>query len=216
MFQIKYTDQYTIGKNMPQPVEKQTQIIKAAKKLFLKYGFQATSMDDIAMTANVTKRTVYHHFANKIELFQAMLHAHWNSISQASHSFSILEKTAPPQKSLNSFGKKFLEFLYQSDTIDLFRLLIAESEHFPDLCKSLVQEGKAPFTRELIEYLKAQARSGNLVIDDYELAASHFMGLLKEDQFWPRLLGFTKKIDKKRIDIIVDKAVIIFLNFYGR
>ena len=38
---------------------KEKEILKAAKKLFSKYGFKKVSMDEIAKNAGVTKKTVY-------------------------------------------------------------------------------------------------------------------------------------------------------------
>src|SRR5690348_10057779 len=44
-------------------------IREAAATLFLQRGYQATSMDDIAAAAQVSKQTIYTHFAGKEELF---------------------------------------------------------------------------------------------------------------------------------------------------
>ncbi|WP_245830925.1 TetR/AcrR family transcriptional regulator [Sediminibacillus massiliensis] len=44
-------------------------IIETATELFLSYGYQEVSVDDIAGECNVTKATVYYHFENKPELF---------------------------------------------------------------------------------------------------------------------------------------------------
>ena len=54
---------------------KQTQIVEAAAALFLKSGFGAVSMDMIAATANVSKRTVYSYFSTKEALFVAVMDA---------------------------------------------------------------------------------------------------------------------------------------------
>jgi len=45
-------------------------IRKAARRLFAKRGFLATSIDDIAAAAGVTKGGVYHHFETKEQLFE--------------------------------------------------------------------------------------------------------------------------------------------------
>jgi|GEM_PF-2234548 len=54
---------------------KQTQIVEAAAALFLRSGFGAVSMDMIAATANVSKRTVYSYFSTKEALFVAVMDA---------------------------------------------------------------------------------------------------------------------------------------------
>lgn len=47
-------------------------IVAAARRLFGTRGYAATSVDDIAADARVTKGAVYHHFANKQGLFRAV------------------------------------------------------------------------------------------------------------------------------------------------
>ena len=42
-----------------------TSILKTARKLMLKYGYAATSIDDICSKAGVTKGSLYHFFATK-------------------------------------------------------------------------------------------------------------------------------------------------------
>jgi len=42
---------------------KRDAILEAASKLFLEVGFGAASMDSIASAAQVSKQTVYNHFA---------------------------------------------------------------------------------------------------------------------------------------------------------
>ncbi len=96
----------------------------------------ATSMDQIATTANVSKRTVYDHFKTKKALFESMLNAHWQTVS-ISHQQLFLEQQ-PIAAQLTQFAKVFLKFLYQPDTIALFRLLIAEINQFPDLVSNLL------------------------------------------------------------------------------
>lgn len=47
-------------------------ILKAARRLFGERGFAATTIDDIAAAAQVAKGAVYHHFATKEAIFDAV------------------------------------------------------------------------------------------------------------------------------------------------
>jgi TetR/AcrR family transcriptional regulator, cholesterol catabolism regulator len=51
-------------------------IVTAAARLFERNGYDATSMDDIAEEANITKPTVYYHFANKEALYTTICTQH--------------------------------------------------------------------------------------------------------------------------------------------
>ena len=47
--------------------------IDAAKKLFIQKGFESTSIDEVAQTAGLTKRTLYQYFSSKEDLFYAIV-----------------------------------------------------------------------------------------------------------------------------------------------
>jgi AcrR family transcriptional regulator len=47
-------------------------VLAAARELFAKDGYAATSLDAIAAAAGLTKGAVYHHFPNKREVFRAV------------------------------------------------------------------------------------------------------------------------------------------------
>lgn len=48
-------------------------ILEKATELFAGQGYAATSLEDVAMAAQVTRGAVYHHFAGKQALFEAVI-----------------------------------------------------------------------------------------------------------------------------------------------
>ena len=60
---------------------KREAIIQAAIAEFRANGFEITSMDKIAATAGVSKRTVYNHFPSKEELFAEILNQLWARVT---------------------------------------------------------------------------------------------------------------------------------------
>ncbi len=187
-------------------------ILMAAKKVFLTQGYSLASMDEIASTASVSKRTVYDHFKTKKALFESMLNTHWQTVS-VSHRQLFTEKDTISVQ-LTQFARTFLKFLYQEDTIALFRLLIAETNQFPDLTSDVVIADKAPFTRLLAQFLTMKKSSGELSIDSPERSAAYFIGMLKEYHFWPMMLGFTKQKQLSHQNNLIDDVVRVFLKVY--
>ena len=53
--------------------ERREQIVAAATRAFARSGFAATSLDDIAAEAGVSRVILYRHFESKTELYQAVL-----------------------------------------------------------------------------------------------------------------------------------------------
>jgi AcrR family transcriptional regulator len=57
-------------------------LIGAARELFAKDGYEATSLDAIAAAARLTKGAVYHHFESKRELFAAVFQAEADHLAE--------------------------------------------------------------------------------------------------------------------------------------
>lgn len=53
--------------------ERRAQLLQAAQEVFVSRGYHATSMDDIAERAGVSKPVLYQHFTSKLELYLALL-----------------------------------------------------------------------------------------------------------------------------------------------
>ena len=76
-----YTDAYTLGnvtvgtssRRLLPKAERRAAILQAAATAFAHEGFAATSMDDVATAAGITKLIVYRHFSSKEELYEAVL-----------------------------------------------------------------------------------------------------------------------------------------------
>jgi AcrR family transcriptional regulator len=53
--------------------ETRTKILKVASQIFGKYGFQKSTIDEIARTAHKAKGSVYYYFSSKEDLFKAVV-----------------------------------------------------------------------------------------------------------------------------------------------
>ena len=95
---------------------KREAIVQAAVAEFRTHGFEATSMDKVAATAEVSKRTLYNHFASKEDLFAEILMQLWHrSASQVELAYRADE---PLREQLLALMLQKLAMLSSDDFID--------------------------------------------------------------------------------------------------
>jgi len=58
-------------------------VLQVAGQLFLRYGFEKTTMDDIAREAGVAKATLYRYWPSKEALFESLLYREIREVNRA-------------------------------------------------------------------------------------------------------------------------------------
>jgi AcrR family transcriptional regulator len=80
------------------------QILDGALKLFSHRGYGATSVDDIAEAAGVSKGNIYHHFPDKESIFRALLDRYFEVMSKPDFPFNKALGTGTFPENLESLG----------------------------------------------------------------------------------------------------------------
>jgi AcrR family transcriptional regulator len=82
-------------------------LVAAARKLFVAQGYAATGTPDLVAEAGVTRGALYHHFADKKALFQAVVEA--ESAAVAAEIERAARPGLSPLKALSRGGAAFLD-----------------------------------------------------------------------------------------------------------
>ena len=133
----------------PRAQAKRNAILAAAQELFIQHGFESTSMDAIAVAANVSKQTLYRYYQNKETLFIAtmrqMVFEHAVLTTFAELREAPMESLPQLERALVAWAQIMLEHIMRPDYVALLRVLIAEIPRFPSLgslfFSALPQEG---------------------------------------------------------------------------
>jgi TetR/AcrR family transcriptional regulator, mexJK operon transcriptional repressor len=194
---------------------KQREIMAAAASLFLKNGYDGTSMDDIATLAGVSKPTVYKHFSDKERLFAAIALATTEDVLQLVQVVTeTFQRTEDIAGGLLTLAQRFLAELMRPDVLRLRRLIIANAERFPEVGQTWYQQGFGRVLIALANSFEKFAERGLLSVDDPTMAANHFVGLL----LWVPVneVMFTGRQSQSRRDVdrFAHAAVKAFLDGY--
>jgi len=192
-------------------LSRRDRILDAARDIFLRESYTGASMESVAQKAGVSKQTIYNHFANKDELFRALVLdiCARSSIALGDPS-DVLDRE--PEEVLTHFGETVLKHKSCSDTMHLHRLLQLEGRNHPSLAESFYKFGPDRTAGWLKQYLEAQVDRGRLHVDEPRVAAEQFVTMLVGHLRLRHLLGMTGVPDKAERSRYVTSAVNIFLN----
>jgi TetR/AcrR family transcriptional regulator of autoinduction and epiphytic fitness len=191
--------------------EKRAAILEAATELFLSEGYDGTSLAKVAKVAGVSTATLFKRFPTKAALFEAIVTEYWVVASQE----AVRPEPGDPRKGLTAIGRNYVALLTRQQMVSLFRLVIAEAPRFPELAKTHFSLGKAPYFESVREYLRAEQAAGTMRIADPVLAATHFLGMVSNYAFWPRLLVPNWSPSKAATQKAIDEAVTTMLARYA-
>jgi TetR/AcrR family transcriptional regulator, regulator of autoinduction and epiphytic fitness len=193
---------------------KRDAILAAATRVFLRHGYEGTSMELVAQESGSARRTLYNQFPEgKEALFNAVVGRVWEAFPVMDIA-SEPEALADPVLGLSQIGMATAEFWAPPLAVAFLRLVIAEGPRFPKLTESFFGLGKTRAMGAVREYIIALAERGVLVVADAELATRQFLGLIDEPLLWVRVVGKHESSTHESRTIVVDQAVRIFLGHY--
>jgi AcrR family transcriptional regulator len=197
---------------------KRQAILDAATETFLSKGYLGTSMDEIAALAEVSKQTVYKHFADKERLFNEIVLSTVNEASDPVYEeVANLADTGDLEADLGDLARRQLSMVMQPRLLQLRRLVIGEVGRFPELGRTFYDQGPGRTMEALANAFKRLADRGLLELDDPQLAAAHFNWLIMSAPInRAMLLGNDKPPKKAELDRYVDNGVRAFLAAYGK
>jgi TetR/AcrR family transcriptional regulator, mexJK operon transcriptional repressor len=180
-------------------------IMSAAAQVFLERGFPGTSVDDIAAAAGVSKRTVYNVFADKEQLFRAII---GDAIATAERFSAELASTTAEATdaatALTALARELAALLLGGRVVPLRRLLIGEARRFPEFAVEYYERAPGRVMAAVAAALSAFDERGQLRIDDPEVAAEHF-AFLAIGASLDRAL-FDSDTDAAGADVAVERA----------
>ena len=183
---------------------KRKAILRGAKAVFLQSGFGGTSMDEVAARAGVSKMTVYRHFGSKEDLFAGVITDLCNRIV-AEDLERIFEQK--PEKALRGYAQRMIDIVFAPDTIELHRIVIAESRRFPALGRFFYASGPQVCIDVLVRYFERNRRNPCFRIADPLRSAEEFLELLRGYAHLRVLLKIDKAPTRHEITVRLKSAV---------
>jgi len=190
---------------------KRRQILDGARGVFLDLGFDGASMGEIARAAGVSKGTLYVYFSDKSRLFEAIVEQ--ESIEQGELAFNF-DPARDVATTLHEFGEAYIALICRPGGASAIRTVIAIAERMPELGRRYYERVLDKTINRLASYLDVHVASGELVVEDRQLAASQFLMMCQASLFLPYLFQAAPAPAPARISEVIESAVRMFLAAY--
>lgn len=173
-------------------------LISAARQLFIKFGFEKTTMNEIAEEARKGKSSLYYYFTSKEEIFQAVVEYEAeilkNNIIQALEDCQNAEEKLRTYVLTRFYGIKELGNLYNAlrndflDNLDFIRQIRMK---YDDLEKEKIQE-----------IIEEGVSTGLFSIEDTDEITETIQMTLKAVEL-PLLLNYEAEVFTKKINSLL-------------
>ena len=214
---------------------KRNAILKVAEELFRKKGYQNTSMSEITEKVGGSKATIYGYFKSKKLLFEAVMNqASLEEISQripvSENSVQIIPLSNYRQmiliieemqaskddlrKTLYRFSKNVMKTVCQPEFLEIYRLGV-ETGIRSEIGKRFFETGPMHLVENVKQYFLSRRKKGELSFRDAELAAAHFLSLIRGPIFEHHLFNYGKPMTSAEIQRRTRQSVDAFMKIYG-
>lgn len=161
------------------------ELLAAALDLFVERGYAATRLDDIASRAGVSKGTLYLYFANKEELFKALVRE--NIVSRLDRFRAELDGSSAPASALvGLFLHRWWREFGATRLAGIAKLVMSEAGNFPEVARFFHDEVIRPNGELFSSILARGISSGEFRPIDVETAAQLWISPLVMKAMWTR------------------------------
>ncbi|MDA8050236.1 MAG: TetR/AcrR family transcriptional regulator [Rhodospirillales bacterium] len=186
-------------------------ILDVATGLFFCQGFAATSMEQVAAVARISKRTLYARFHDKAALFRGVVDRRVSGWRGSFEAEAEQPETLPA--ALKEAASGILRVALEPAALALHRMVVAEAERFPELARTLAAKSAAG-----VEWLAALLGSfpegARLSPEDRAFAAEQFLMLVVSGPR-RRALGLGRPLDATGLALWAERSVALFLGGLG-
>ena len=198
-----------------EPVEdKARQILDGAHMVFMRDGFDAASMNDIAKAAGVSKGTLYVYFDSKEVLFEALIKDERRR--QAERMCKLDATDGDVAAVLTRWGEALVAMMVSPAVVAQVRTVMAVAPKFKRIGQAFYEAGPVYGVTRLAAYLQVQVEAGRIDATDVHRAAVDFIQLCQGDIYKEVLFCAADSISDARIAANARAAVATFMRAYGR
>jgi TetR/AcrR family transcriptional regulator, mexJK operon transcriptional repressor len=188
-------------------------LLDITTEVFLKNGYESTSVGAIAKLAGASKQTLYSRYHSKADLFKAMMLR--MSEGPLKRVGSALFSNRPLVEVLETFALEIVNLMLEPDHARFQHMAIAHLNSFPELTRMAWELGPKRGLEMLTDYLRSQMEQGVLAAGDPAMAARIFFALCQGPFFSYSQMGIRPLPTSEERHAYVREALRVFLSAHA-
>ena len=202
-----------IGEGLKRSERKKTEILTAARGVFLRQGYPDTGMEVVARMAGVSTATLYAYFPSKAKLFEVVVHDTVEHMAQFVRESGRAEGDARTR--LTVLALAYATFMAQPATRAIFRMVTSERRRFEAVADHFLHSAHQELGGAAIKLIRELTEVGEIKVDKPAWAAGQLLGMLDHSTLVLGLsAGDEAQAERPLADLCAD-AVETFLARYG-
>ena len=197
----------------PKDLKKRESILSAAAAIFMESGLNALHMEHVAKRAGVSKATLYNHFKTKELIFEHLIAQKTEEFIEVDFASQI--DVSDPVKALNFVGHNYLGIIYSPEASAMRRSIIGADEATKPLIQPYMRSGPQKIFGELMSLLARLEKESSFHFSDRSNACDLFLTMLRNQKYLNEIFGFEGAPTQEEREAIVDRAVDVFIRYYG-
>ena len=164
------------GRPTPAELERRKlRVLEVATDLFVEQGYAGTSFVEIARAAGVGSNLIYQHFGDKEQLFREVIFARRTNAMEDAPRY---EPGDSLRDALMRMARYAIDVSLRPRTLGLMRLIIAESQRFPEMMRAVADKTMNHLLRDFAALLDDLVAAGLTDIGDTQQAARLYMDII--------------------------------------
>lgn len=192
---------------------KKTEILAAARDVFLREGYSAAGMETVARVAGVSTATLYAHFPSKAKLFEMVAHDALGRMAEPVRA--SVETKGDARARLTSLALAYAGVMTRPATRAMFRMVAGERPRFGAVTDLALQGAHQDLGGAAIQVIEDLVQTGELATDQPAWAGGQLLGMLDHATLVLGLAAGDEAPPPRPLADLCADAVETFLARYG-
>jgi TetR/AcrR family transcriptional regulator, mexJK operon transcriptional repressor len=189
--------------------QRHDELLDSALNLFLEKGFEQATIDAIAASVGMTKRTVYARYENKAALFKAAVQRSIERLIVPRATLEALD-TGDFAATIAAVARLRVAQVLTPAGLKQQRIINTESYRFPEIFTMAYEQNTKPVVEFLAKLLRRETAAGTLAVADPIRAAVVFLSMVVSGPV--RVIVSGNRLTSAEIEERLEFAIGLFLD----